>query len=63
MSRLRDLHAACCVSTVCFADSCLYSPASASASASACAVRLLGRVQRVRRAGAARSAVAGRQER
>ncbi|QWN24258.1 hypothetical protein DGM85_08000 [Xanthomonas phaseoli pv. phaseoli] len=59
MSRLRDLQVACRVSAVCPADGCLDAPASVSA----CAVRLLGRVQRVRRAGPARLAVAGRQER
>ncbi|PPV10817.1 hypothetical protein XavaCFBP5823_05950 [Xanthomonas axonopodis pv. vasculorum] len=59
MSRLRDLHAACCFRTVCLADSCLYSPASASAFA----VRLLGRLKRVTRVGVARLPVAGRQER
>ncbi|MGV7164803.1 hypothetical protein ACDI35_14995 [Xanthomonas axonopodis pv. cajani] len=63
MSRLRDLHVARCVSAACSADGCLYSPASASASASAFAVRLFGRVQRVVRAGAARLPAAGRQER
>ncbi|AMV07978.1 hypothetical protein AC028_15050 [Xanthomonas citri pv. aurantifolii] len=61
MSRLRDLHEARCVSAACSADGCLYAPASASASAFA--VRLFGRVQRVVRAGAARLPAAGRQER
>ncbi|MEF9419905.1 MULTISPECIES: hypothetical protein [Xanthomonas] len=57
MSRLRDLHVARCVSAACSADGCLYSPASAFA------VRLFGRVQRVVRAGATRLVAAGRQER
>ncbi|WAW89884.1 hypothetical protein LPY95_14330 [Xanthomonas citri pv. malvacearum] len=61
MSRLRDLHVARYVSAACSADGCLYSPASASASAFA--VRLFGRVQRVVRAGAARLVAAYRQER
>ncbi|WVK02942.1 hypothetical protein AB8807_15340 [Xanthomonas campestris pv. olitorii] len=59
MSRLRDLHVARYVSAACSADGCLYSPASASAFA----VRLFGRVQRVVRAGAARLVAAGRQGR
>ncbi|MBB4723522.1 hypothetical protein FHY31_001710 [Xanthomonas euvesicatoria] len=59
MSCLRDLHVADGHTAACRADACLCSLASPSPFA----VRLLGRMQGVTRAGAARLPVAGRKER